>query len=308
LLLIRTPLQAWLARQVLQAEVIADYDLVYFTHDDSSEDRHYFGELAARANESQYCHVPVWRYDILSHLYALYQTHSWRHRQSPDVVVLASINSLVINALAAVHASSELVTFDDGLANILPRGTYHCDKSSIRMRLYRSLLGATDLDAIKNRISRHYTIYPDFDNIVEVSHLRYLVGWRRDENQTSAPRNVRTYFISQPYEETLTFDQVRALEAHLRTIEINCYVRHPRERRVLDIGVPNLDKHGLIAEDAILRHAQGQPFHLIGWFSTALFNLSAVAQSSTMLLLHSDPNSHEMASLACRAGCKIVLI
>ena len=84
LLLVRTPLQAWISGQVLQAEGVGRYDLAYFTHNDSSEDQHYFGELAAGADQAQYCHAPVRRYDILGHLDFHRQTASWKRRQAPD--------------------------------------------------------------------------------------------------------------------------------------------------------------------------------------------------------------------------------
>lgn len=308
LVLLRTPLQAWVASQVLKVEGVAQYDLLYFTHNDASEDRRYFHELAADANEAKYCHVPVRGFDILAHLDFYYRTLYWRRTQTPDMILLASIDAPVINALATVHNKSELVTFDDGLANILPSGTYHLDTASLRMRLYRTFLGATDLKTIKKRIARHYTIYPDFENIVEKSHLRYLDGWRHDQNQTCNAAGLNTYFIGQPYQEALRPKQISALETHLRTMDINYYVRHPRERTILDLDIANLDKQGLIAEDAILRHAQGHPIHLVGWFSTVMFNLAAMVERSTMLLFKTDPSSENMADLARRAGCEIVII
>jgi N-acetyllactosaminide alpha-2,3-sialyltransferase len=308
LLLIRTPLQAWIAKRVLKAESVRSYDLVYFTHNDSYEDLHYFKELANEANRTQYCYAPVKRYDIFNHLDFYSQTASWRQQRKFHIVCLASIDSPVINALAAFHATSECVTFDDGLANIMLSGAYYRDAVSLRLRLYKRFFGATDLSSIKSRIIRHYTIYPGFQNIVEKSHLRYLDGFCHEQNQPSSLSVFKTYFIGQPFEEALCPDQIVSLKVYLRGLDIDYYVRHPREQSILNIGVPVLDKHGLIAEDAILRHAQGHPIHLVGWFSTALFNMAAIAQRRTMLLIKSDPNSEHMATLARQAGCEIVFI
>ena len=308
LLLVRTPFQAWLAIQTLRAEGISNYSLVYFTHNDSSEDKYYFKELAANSLAAQYCYVPVRRFDILAHIDMHWQIRSWRCSKSPDVILLASINAPVINALAAKHVTSELITFDDGLANILPTEAYFIDKASSRMRLYRRLLGATALDAIKSRIVRHYTIYQGFNNIVDGLRLRYFDGWKSNQNTACYEGIMLSYFVGQPFEEDLTTKQIESLEHFLRTMKIHFYVRHPRERKTLNIEAPFMDKHGLLAEDAILKHAQGQPIHLIGWYTSVLINLSRSVNKITMILLESDANSESMAATARKAGCEIVLI
>ena len=176
------------------------------------------------------------------------------------------------------------------------------------MRIYRRLLGATDLDAIKTRIVRHYTIYQGFKNIVDSLRLRYFDAWKYNQDTTSFKGIPLSYFIGQPFEEELTPKQICSLEDHLRTMNIHFYVRHPREHKTLNIEAPFMDKHGLIAEDAILQHAHGQPIHLIGWFSSVLINLASSVNKITMILLKSDANSEFMEVIARKAGCDIVLI
>jgi hypothetical protein len=163
------------------------------------------------------------------------------------------------------------------------------------------------LASIKNRIARHYTLYPEFDNIVEPERLRNLDGWSQAGSKSSGG-NMRTYFVGQPFEEAMEPDQIRLLEAYVRTLDVDFYVKHPRERRLLDIGAPLLCKGGRIAEDAIAHDAGAQPIHVIGWFSTVLFNLGRLAQRRTVLLPSAHPDLSQMTERAQRAGCETVLL
>lgn len=308
LLLIRTPLQAWIAEQTLRAETVSHYDIVYFTHNNSSEDRYYFKRLALRAENSQYCYAPARHFDILGHLDFRRQANIWYRDKKRDLILFASIDSHVMNAISRCQIGSKLITFDDGLGNIFPSDRYCLDNISWRSRIYRKLLGASDLKCTKARIVRHYTLYSEFANIVDPGRLRRLHGWSPYEIAAESLVAIKTYFLGQPFEEVLSPAQIGALVAHLKTMAVDFYVRHPRERKLLDIGATCLDKQGRIAEDAIVSHAGTAGVHLVGWFSTVLFNLGEVAQRRTMLLLNSDPGTPRMAEMARQAGCEVVIL
>lgn len=307
LLLLRTPLQAWIAQQVLIAEAVTDYELVYLTQNDSPEDRHYFTRLSTDAGFAKYCHAPVRRFDMLGHLDFRRQAKRWYMDQGYDVTLLASINSRVINAISRRQTSGELVTFDDGLANILPTGMYYVEASGWRDRLYRQLFGTEELDAIKKKILRHYTIYPQFSNIVDSRRLKYLRTFGR-ENGNSKRTETVTYFIGQPFHEAMPVEHLNMLQGYIRAIDIDAYVRHPREMYPLSIDAPYLDKSGLIAEESIIKNAGNRSIHLVGWFSSVLLNLSNVASRRTMYLVKSAVDSEQMAKLAHQSGCEVVMI
>lgn len=308
LLLIRTPLQAWLAEQVIAAEKISKYEILYFTHNDSPEDRHYFAKLASSACGARYFHAPPRRFDVLTHVDLHRQTRPWRRNYGYDLVLLASIDGHVINSISWLQSGSELVTFDDGVGNILPSDRYYVDNVARRVRLYRRCFGATDLKTIKRRIVRHYTLYPQFGNIVDAARVVPLQGWADSESIDAGTRNTRTYFLGQPFQEALSKAQIDCLARYVRGMQVDAYVRHPREQLPLELGVPFLDKQGQIAEEAVLLDARGHQAHVVGWFSTALLNLSAVVHRSTMLLVSSDPGSARMASIAKQVGCEVVFI
>ena len=306
LVIVRTPLQAWLVKKVLIEESVDKYDLLYFTRNDSEEDQYYFSTLKLQAEECKYLFVGPKRFDIISHICFRWMARYWCFDRAYDKVFLASINAHVPNSVATAQEKSELITFDDGAANISILGAYHKQASSLRLSIYRKLLGAVDIEILKRKISKHYTLYPNLDNIVEKTKLRSVPGWSsraRDNNSN----NTKTYFIGQPFEEVLTVNQITVIESYLKTLDIDFYVRHPRERNVLDIGVPLLEKGGFIAEDAIVKNAGGTGIHLIGGFSTVLFNLGELAQKRTMLFPADQPGATSRVELARMAGCDIVM-
>jgi N-acetyllactosaminide alpha-2,3-sialyltransferase len=306
LLLLRTPLQAWIAQQVLLQEKVHLYDLLYFTQNDAPEDRHYFEKLSGAATYANYCYAPIQRFNILCQLDFLRQSYNRLRDSRTDLVLLSSIDALLPSAIAQ-RQTGELITFDDGTANFNEGSVYYLETSSWRAYFYRRLFGATDLASTKRRIARHYTLYPHFPNIVEVGRLRVLRGWS-DARKSIRLQKAKTYFIGQPFEESFVPNQITSLERKLREFSIDAYVRHPRERFPLNIDVPFLDKRGLIAEDAILADAAGREIHLIGCFSSVMFNLANVAEHKTMFLFATNAKSPQYERLARQAGCDILII
>lgn len=309
LLLIRTPFQAWIVEQVLAAEAVHSYHVVYFTQNNSEEDQNYYGRLSENAVSKQFFYVPKCRYDIQSHFKFYHLAKEWRVDKGCDLILMASIDSLVLNSIASKQAESSLITFDDGLSNIFEEGIYHSPRKSWRISLYRKFFGSTDLLTVRARIKRHYTMYSGFRNIVPPDRLRSLQGWSRVNSSTlERSLSYNTYFIGQPFHEVLSASQLITITRYLEKKNIDWYVPHPREHNLLNIGVPSLDKHGRIAEEAIINHSGITPIHVIGWFSATLLNLKSVAQCSTMLLLGTDPRTPRMLEIGENSGCEVVIL
>lgn len=305
LLILRTPFQAWLAERVLEQEAVKHFDLVYFTQNDSPEDRYYFARLSAHAGHSQYCFVSTRWPDIRNHLAFRHLATQWFQKNRYDKVLLSSIDALVPNSLAAQNRG-ELVTFDDGSANIYPDSSYCLDSPSWRTRLYRRLFGALDIATTCARIARHYTLHPDLDNIVEKNRIKGIAAWPCVETALSAGFPLKV-FIGQPFFGGLSEQQIASLQQYLANERFDYYVRHPRESELLTQAIPLLDKGGRIAEDAILHTAEHRALHVTGWFSSVLFNLRGAARR-TMILFQNDPRTPTMAKLARQVGCEIVLL
>lgn len=307
LLVIRTPFQAWLAQKVLEKEEVSNFDLVYFTQNNSDEDKYYYAQLSIKASRSQYIFIHRQRFDIFSHILFKLKAIKWYFFKNYDLVVYASINALVPNSLISRYKKSELVTFDDGAANIVKRGIFYNEPATLRAKLYRIILGASSLDFIKKRIKRHYSIYPNNSNIVESNRLIHLNSWKIESNKTTLDE-VRTYFIGAPFEEVMNSDQIARMVSYIKKLDITAYVAHPRERKMLDIGVKQLNKNGRIAEDAVIADAEGRAIRLVGWFSSVMFSLEAVCMQRIVLLPKDSPQSIELAEICKKSGCYPIFI
>jgi|CXWL01.1.fsa_nt_gi hypothetical protein len=306
LVLLRTPFQAWIVERVLKQEDIAQFDLVYFTQDDSAEDRYYFGRLASRSGMTAYCHVRRKQPDILNHLYFRWKIRLWFRPANYDFVLLSSIDALVPNALAT-SKDAALITFDDGTANINKQCVYYVENQGLRVRFYRWMLGAASLVEIKLKIRRHYTLYDKNENIVESERLRFLPLWF-GEHKVPEDAPVISFFIGEPFEEVYDVRQLAKLGEYIKCFDLDYYVKHPRETSVIAEHVVQLDKAGKIAEDAIINSARCSRIHLIGCFSTVMFNMQGYAWKRTMILFSDDPTTLSMSELARNAGCEVVLI
>ncbi|MGN5130883.1 glycosyltransferase family 52 [Aeromonas hydrophila] len=84
-------------------------------------------------------------------------------------IYLASIDLTLIDFILSYAKYDQFFTFDDGTANILPNSFYYkmSEFGSIK-RLLRSFFGLKyNLSEIKSNSQRHYSIYSDFENIID---------------------------------------------------------------------------------------------------------------------------------------------
>nr|WP_317200232.1 glycosyltransferase family 52 [uncultured Psychrobacter sp.] len=306
LLIIRTPFQAWLALKVLEKEKTTNFDLLYFTQNDSKEDKYYYSQLALKARNVDYILVKPKKFDILSHVFFRIKVNKWYRDRTYDVVIFASINALVPNSLVAKQRRAKLITFDDGAANIVSKGIFYNELNSLRHRIYQLALGTVPLSVIKRRICYHYTMYRSYENIVESERLRYIDYFIESiDNKLS---DSKTYFIGAPFKEVMTQKQIDRLENYVKELNVDFYVTHPRERKELNIGAKVLKKNGRIAEEAIIVDAKDHPIILVGWFSSVMLNIGPLCKSKIVLLPKDSSQTPELFKLSKKAGCTPILI
>jgi len=306
LVVIRTPFQAWLVQRVLEKEKVVNFDLVYFTQNNSEEDKYYYNQLTLKAARADYIFVKPKRFDIISHMFFRLKANKWYKNANYTSVIFASINALVPNSLISKHRKAKLITFDDGAANIVSKGIFCNESSSIRFRTYRFLIGTVPLNVIKKRISYHYTMYRLYDNIIENERLRYIDCFNKNNDNKS--NITKTYFIGAPFKETMSQEQISRLENYVKNLKVDFYITHPRERKNLNIGVEVLNKYGRIAEEAIIADAGDCPIILIGWFSTVMLNIGPLCESRIVLLPKDSLQTPELFELSKKAGCTPILI
>lgn len=301
LVLLASPLQSYLVSEVLLAEGCASFDLVYFSTHDSPEDRTYFNRLADQAIKAHFLHVKPKLFFILDLLGFLLKTKQLRLERAYEFALFANLKTESIAKLAEARAK-KFITFDDGVGNINTEGGFHRDDLPRRRKIYRRLLRVPDLEKVKSKIVRHYTPHMQFANVVEPTRLRPLEGLRRGRGQPDGQLK-KTYFIGQPAYIGLPID-LEATRKFLRAYSIDYYVKHPRESAPLELGLPLLEKAGMIAEEAITMDADGRGIHLIGWPSSTMFNMDWVDRRTVLVPIGTN-GFGALAKLASESGCQV---
>lgn len=309
LLIIRTPFQAWLAERVLEKEKIDNFDLIYFTNNNSIEDIHYYKKLALKAKRSEYIFVSPQRINILSLITFKMRSKSWYKYCQYNIILCASIDSFYITSLIRSNRNCRLITFDDGTSNIDTKSSYSYFKESksIRDNFYRFMLNALSLGQVKSLIDRHYTMYDGYENIVDSSKLVFLDKLKRTSYKKK--NTTKTYFIGTPFEEIMNDKEIRKLEGFLKNWECSAYVAHPRETRLLKIGAKILDKKGQIAEEVILEDAKDSSIILIGGnLSSVMLNIGHVCQEVIVILPQESKITPNISKMSIESGFKVTLI
>lgn len=306
LLMCRSPFQAMLAGHVLRQEGVDQYDLLYFTHSASAEDKRYFAQLSDKASLTELVHVAPQRANVATSALFHWRSRAWQRDWRHDLVILSSIDDLTFSSIVRRQTSSALVTFDDGMSNILSTAIYKTDRFQGRGEVYRQLFGAYRMADIRRRIARHYTIYPQFENIVEPARLRTVegTGTLASASGEAGP----AFFIGQPFREAMSETDLERLHRFLKGRRFDFYVRHPRERTTLDLGAPELDKAGRIAEEAILATSNGRKPTVVGWHSNVMFNLPQQLANKELLIFHGAANAAELERLAQATGCSVTVV
>lgn len=310
LFIVRTPFQAWFCGRLIEKLGIGCYDFLYMTHNNSQEDIFYYDSVSSGARNASYVFVKPAIFDVFTNLKIRYFLKGWFGKDCYDGVYIASINSYIINSLACSFNDAELFTFDDGSANLVEDGPYYSSDSSFRSRFYRTIFRTQTVERVRKKISRHYTIYRGFNNIVEKERLLYIDGWASNKKGSanySKSTNSKRYFIGAPFHEVMSKAEIGSMLRLLGDLRIDGYIRHPREIQPLPIAAHVIDKGGRIAEDVIIDCSDGCGVELYGYLSTVMINLKDYAEKKVVFVSKKNVNSR-LSELAIKSGCEIVYI
>lgn len=307
LFLVTTSLQASIAAEVIKDLEMRRFDVLFFTRRSTPSIRRSFKKLAQGAQNSRLISAPVSKPDTVVQLSfyirALATLNRWRN--SYDHVVFGSIDSPFITGLAR-QSGGTLITVDDGTSNFLPESSYFTVARSFRNMVQRELFSSIDQTALREKIVAHYTIFPELDNIVGRDKLKSALLWGANTTATYAEPEI-TFAIGVAETSSKSFSpaQVQSLREYLQTRSVDYFVPHPLQRKSLLPEVCQLDKKGLLGEEAILETAGENAIHLIGPMSTIFLTLRTLAHRKTLLI----PKGHEhYLHLGRRIGCHIVLL
>lgn len=305
LVIARTPLQAWIAQTIVHDEHLRPFDLVYITHEDSSEDRRLYDRLEALSRESYYIFERYKVFDFINHLSVFRRLPRSIFTDTYEIILMASIDAPVPSSIISRNKSANLMTFDDGIANIVTSGIYQSNSLSMRQKLLRLALSAPSMKELKRRIVRHYSLFPGLPNIVEPFRVTSVNLLRGNQPISNGLKPIK-YFIGQPLHGIFTREQIKKISIYLNLLDIDFYVRHPREMGYPLIDVPLMDKKGLLAEEAILLNSGNRPTEIYTCFSAAAFILRAYVCKSILIIPDDFRLSSDIASAANSLGVQVV--
>jgi hypothetical protein len=159
----------------------------------------------------------------------------------------------------------------------------------------------------RERIYLHYSVYKDYENIIPVKKIKYVDNFSWEKSLQKA-NGVKSFFIGQPFSEYCDECFINSLISFLTSVNLNFYVKHPREGRSLIDSIAVLEKDGLIAEEAIYKACNGMRPVIYGGFSSVMFNIPASIADKVMMLSANDPKHQYYAELGKNAGCRIVFL
>lgn len=274
-----TPLQVLIAMKAIAKENI-DYNNIRFLYFSTIKDkRHikYYNLISELAKSSMF----------ITELYSIRLLYKLKKELSDSFynqVLLGSIDDSITHYLLSYSKFNELITFDDGVGNILKCGSYFNEqpRKSLKKRFFtiiHRLLGRKYyLDNVKNKSARHYTIYDSFDNCVKNTVVIRLFEARH--SMILDKHNVKNIVLGTMYDEAVIRNHAIELKKDLMRFMKHLtpepyYLPHPRaldsEFKCFEINT------GDIAEDYILKLLdQGFKINLYGFASSCQFNLLSI--------------------------------
>ena len=311
LFLCTTPFQVKICLEIIKLLELEFYDILYWTRKNDELDNSYFKSISDNANTSYYIFSKKKKQGLNALAFIKYIPKLPKIFVSNNYkdIYIASMSDYLFRYIIKKNPSAEVNGFDDGTANITPTSSYFNPDKRKRTLALNFLMRLSSTSDIKNKLTKHYTVYSEFENIVEKSKIFYLdANMFRNENEYSACNETMTFFIGQPFEEYLKVEEQRKLIEWLSNERIDYYVMHPREQRPILTNVSILDKNGLLAEDAIYKKSKGFNIHIISGYSTVLFNIKSDHIRKTYLSLSNSIEESKRCSLISKTNSQVIKV
>ncbi|MFV5642384.1 glycosyltransferase family 52 [Acinetobacter oleivorans] len=227
-----TPLQILIAEKIIQSRPTEDFDVIIFALENNQKFNYYAEKLKKYAKAYWYSHVAYKSsiYNLINFLKFIVQFNFNGFNREYDNYYLSSIDSRYFQYILSKKTnSSSVFTFDDGTANIVKTSIYYLRNlnDEKKNKIFKSLGIKYFQDDIKNMSKLHYTIYPQFENIVENTKEIKLFNSNVGNKIRDKSLNI---FLGQPYEEFDSDLSTDKIEKLMDQLNINLYFPHPREK------------------------------------------------------------------------------
>ncbi|MDO5055571.1 MAG: glycosyltransferase family 52 [Pasteurella oralis] len=268
LIICYTPLQVLIAEKIIEQHPNEKFFgvMIYVAKNEKFE--HYSQRLAQCCSQFFSLHQHTDRFNLLKEILLL----KWKFSGKKfEKVFVASINDIQIQFLLSSIQFNEFYTFDDGTANIVNSSLYYLPEpdTAIRKLINNGLGNKYSVEKLKKLSQAHYTIYPNFPNIIENTIAVDLFQAKHNRIEQD---NVVNILLGQP----VYLDDKKNIELAEKVIkkfDIDFYLPHPREQyHLTDV---EYIKTPLIFEDYIAQHFSHQKCRVYTYFSSAVLNVKS---------------------------------
>ena len=204
--------------------------------------------------------------------------------------------------LSKIPSTTKLYTFDDGIANAY--GYIASGIEPINHPLLKKLIGNNlTINKVLEKITAHYTIYPDKKNIIEnIIPISLLPS---NTKQTDKYHNNVSFFLGEPIYEILEGgkeEYIEIIKCLIKEYNIQYYFPHPREDFVID-GITYIHTH-LVFEDYIMSNFRDNKIQLYTFYSTAAYNLITLNNIEIISFRFKEASEHKIYELFNQSNVK----
>ena len=274
-----TPLQMKIAERIIYERKIIGYKIVCLFLAKSEKYDYYFTELEKNSSSSFFYYPKEKAKGIL----LLKDVYSYKRKLLKSEILVdvkniyaASIDNRYVQLIASILKNANFFTFDDGLANLNYKGSYHKDEILSKMKLFLwGIIGVSFFAQNFRRKSKtHYSLYKNKKNIIDkVEYISLFDAVYQKKCNSDAEVNI---FLGQPIHEVNKKADDDYVNAIIEKFNIDTYFPHPRESYSINNKIEVISSD-LIFEDYVLKFYSDnlniKKINIFTFFSTAILNL-----------------------------------
>ena len=212
-----------------------------------------------------------------------------------DKIFYASFDNPLILDIVARSTYKQLMSFDDGYADIYPKGMYALPLNNMQVGKF----GLTRDDLI-NSTERHYTLYDSDFHVVAKEKLVYLENFFKLDIEPVKNGKTAKVLLGQNFSEKDESISVNFITTYAKALNVDYYVPHPKEQFKID-NVKYLVTP-LIFEDALVELFKEYEFvevyHFTSSVSLHLKNTRNVSVKGIAVQYYND-RQNELRRLGC---------
>ncbi|MDV7466178.1 glycosyltransferase family 52 [Acinetobacter baumannii] len=286
LLVCLTPLQMLIASKIIDQNP-ASYDILCLSYNENKKYDYYFNNVSKKCDLN-------WRFIVRSKskIYRIFDFFRFKFfllklsKNKYSTIYLASIDNPFFHILLSKISKNNIITFDDGTANIYKSSIYYNyeDKGRVQNIILRLLGNIYNTQKVIGESSKHYSIYNNYSNIIE--KVSFISLFTKEENLVK--KGKVKIFLGQPFQE-LKSVKIEKILKFIESLDIDYYFPHPREIEKY-INFKYIDS-SMIFEDYIASILEeGYFVEVYTLLSTAALNVASLKNVRIKVLCEKDLN------------------